>query len=139
MRDGKGELSPPLTTSTPVSTPDVALKPPLEDHQISKPALPPKPAVPVKPTPPPPPRQTPETKGYVEITTESLDQALLNINVGTRVDDGAPPVSPDDQKTETTDEVDRIANNNECTDVKTLNNINILQDAITSVGKLGAV
>lgn len=142
MSDVKGELSPPLTTSTPVSTPEVESRvskpamPPESDSRVLKPALPPKPAVPSKPTPPPPPRQTPETKGYIEITTESLDQALLAVNLGTRVEEVPPPSSPEHQKTETTDEVDRIVNNNsgDSADVKALNNINILQDSITPTG-----
>lgn len=74
------ELSPPTSTSTPLGTPDTA------DSRNKKPALPPKPAIPVKPTPPPPPRQAhllegPESKGYVEITAESLEQAL-NLKLG---------------------------------------------------------
>ena len=47
------ELSPPQSTSTPVSTPDGTQE---VRHGTNKPALPPKPALPVKPTPPP--RQT---------------------------------------------------------------------------------
>ncbi|EEB13253.1 apoptosis stimulating of P53, putative [Pediculus humanus corporis] len=51
------------------------------ESKNKKPALPPKPAVPIKPSPPPPPRlghppECPESKGFVEITAESLDQAL---------------------------------------------------------------
>lgn len=95
-------MSPPVSSSTPLGTPEIT------DSRIGKPALPPKPAVPVKPTPPPPPRQGqpqdhPENKGYIEITAESLDQALSlnkgNINVNTLVggsDGGSNKVSSDE-------------------------------------------
>ncbi|KAK7865306.1 hypothetical protein R5R35_007391 [Gryllus longicercus] len=61
LRDLRGELSPPQSTSTPVGTPDLPLPPSATGHEapaggLGKPALPPKPTVPAKPTPPP--RQT---------------------------------------------------------------------------------
>lgn len=90
LREIKGELSPPVSSSTPLSTPEAM------EARSKKPALPPKPAVPAKPTPPPPPRQahppdTPESKGYVEITAESLDQAL---NLSKRFDGPKPEEVP---------------------------------------------
>nr|CAD7403992.1 unnamed protein product [Timema cristinae] len=53
LKDLRGELSPPQSSSTPLNTPESYTS---QESRVGKPALPPKPAVPVKPTPPP--RQT---------------------------------------------------------------------------------
>ena len=60
LKDMKGEMSPPQSSSTPLSTPDVSS----DRGTVGKPALPPKPAVPAKPTPPP--RQTQHIPPYLE-------------------------------------------------------------------------
>ncbi|XP_052126750.1 apoptosis-stimulating of p53 protein 1 [Frankliniella occidentalis] len=60
LKERKGDISPPQSTSTPLSTPDVTS----DRGTIGKPALPPKPAVPIKPTPPP--RQTQHVPPYME-------------------------------------------------------------------------
>lgn len=82
LRELRGELSPPQSTSTPVSTPEGLH----ENRQcVGKPALPPKPALPVKPTPPP--RQTQHCTpsavntaeldvGRVDISADAVDSAL---------------------------------------------------------------
>jgi hypothetical protein len=82
LREMRGELSPPQSTSTPVGTPEGLH----ENRQcVSKPALPPKPALPVKPTPPP--RQTQHCTassvntaeldgGRVDISSDAVDSAL---------------------------------------------------------------
>lgn len=76
----KGDMSPPQSSSTPLSTPDVST----DRGTIGKPALPPKPAVPIKPTPPP--RQTQHILPYMEgpsvWTTDSRASWVLNNQTG---------------------------------------------------------
>ncbi|KAK3911368.1 Apoptosis-stimulating of p53 protein 2, partial [Frankliniella fusca] len=76
LKERKGDISPPQSSSTPLGTPDVSS----DRGTIGKPALPPKPAVPIKPTPPP--RQSQHAPTYMESSSGWLADTRPNPSWG---------------------------------------------------------